>query len=111
MKTVRRLITAEIIAFVLGVFDRYYPGVGIAIGLVLLALWWLYLVRIDKKRHDSVTWGDTISGCPPEASQSSQPLLARTIGQRNSEWALAQAAQKDLVGKKFPREGGFARAI
>lgn len=36
MKTVRRLITAEIIGFVLGVFDRYYPGVGIAIGLVLL---------------------------------------------------------------------------
>ena len=32
MKTVRRLITAEIIGFVLGVFDRYYPGVGIAIG-------------------------------------------------------------------------------
>lgn len=65
MKTVRRLITAAIIGFVLGVFDRDYHGAGIAIGLVLLALWWLYLIRIDKKRHDSVTSGDTIAGRPP----------------------------------------------
>ena len=57
MKTVRRLITAAIIGFVLGVFDRDYHEAGIAIGLVLLALWWLYLILIGKKRHEQCHLG------------------------------------------------------
>ena len=36
MKPVRRLITAAIIGFVLGVFDRDYPGLGL---LGLLSGW------------------------------------------------------------------------
>ena len=86
MKTVRRLITAALIGFVLGVLDRDYPGLGIAIGLVLLALWWLYLARMDKKRHDSVTSGDTSSGRPLAASHSYRIALARSIGKQQAEW-------------------------